>query len=329
MKYFLSLILLLHCYTSQTESTDAQEDTSHDEGVLSRVRRGGLSMLRLGRGLQMLRLGKRGMPMLRLGRSGNDNYSPEELRLLLANLLNEYRGSRQAPLPRYGKDLEFQLWLDSVLDGNDLAHERRSWGGDFEDDSGNQIAIRPAPRPGYRFKRSAPEKPKNEKTKDNEFRSVPFPRIGKESGEEESEKESDPEYRAIPLPRLGRFYEDEIDINDLADNEGGADKRAMSMLRLGRGMKMLRLGKRPFRMLRLGRSGEDSNQEEEDKRAMKMLRLGKRPFKMLRLGKRTNSDESADKRSLRMMRLGKRTSDYDKQEVERRAMKMLRLGRSQ
>jgi hypothetical protein len=60
------------------------------------------------------------------------------------------------------------------------------------------------------------------------------------------------------------------------------------MLRLGRAMAMLRLGKRAMNMLRLGRS-DGSLVDEADKRAMPMLRLGKRPFKMLRLGKRFDS----------------------------------------
>jgi hypothetical protein len=40
-------------------------------------------MLRLGRGLQMLRLGKRAMPMLRLGRGIEESYSPEEIRIII------------------------------------------------------------------------------------------------------------------------------------------------------------------------------------------------------------------------------------------------------
>lgn len=268
-------------------------------------------MLRLGRGLQMLRLGKRAMPMLRLGR-GADSYSPEEIRIIINTLLGEERGQRQVPLPRYGKDLQLQMLLQRLFE-NPQFQERRSMGlYDADDDSPRMI--NPGPRPGkYRYRRSITEVP---------------PHVQYDSDKFENEKEDykldnilakaeekDSEERSPPLPRFGRCLVEEDYENEIAD-----DKRAMPMLRLGRAMAMLRLGKRAMNMLRLGRS-DGSLVDEADKRAMPMLRLGKRPFKMLRLGKRFDSDDEPEvKRNLRMMRLG-RGSD-------KRAMPMLRLGRS-
>lgn len=226
-------------------------DESH-----SRVRRGGLSMLRLGRGLQMLRLGKRGMPMLRLGRSNGLSETDEDFMYPDESELDE--GRRQVPLPRYGKDLQQQLqleWLQSVLD-SDL------------ENNGVRI-IRPAGRPG-RFRRSLKED--NSEEKDSEERHIPHPRIGRLI------QLDDLKY---PTSNLGSYY--------LTDSNVYTDKRGMPMLRLGRGMPMLRLGKRlqaddskrGMPMLRLGKrtnvQADSASQQEtnQNKRGMPMLRLGR------------------------------------------------------
>lgn len=226
-------------------------DESH-----SRVRRGGLSMLRLGRGLQMLRLGKRGMPMLRLGRSNGLSETDEDFMYPDESELDE--GRRQVPLPRYGKDLQQQLqleWLQSVLD-SDL------------ENNGVRI-IRPAGRPG-RFRRSLKED--NREEKDSEERHIPHPRIGRLI------QLDDLKY---PTSNLGSYY--------LTDSNVYTDKRGMPMLRLGRGMPMLRLGKRlqaddskrGMPMLRLGKrtnvQADSASQQEtnQNKRGMPMLRLGR------------------------------------------------------
>lgn len=284
------------------------KDSSKDDALLNRVRRGGLSMLRLGRGLQMLRLGKRAMPMLRLGR-GVESYSPDEIRIIVNTLLGEERGDRQVPLPRYGKDLQLQMLLQRLFE-NPQFQERRSMGLYDADDNSPRI-INPGPRPGkYRYRRSLSDVPPQEKSEKEYYN------IRNIVGQEE-EEEKDSVERIPPVPRFGR---DDL-IEEGYENEISDDKRAMPMLRLGRAMAILRLGKRAMNMLRLGRSDGSSLVDEADKRAMPMLRLGKRPFKMLRLGKRFDSDDEPEvKRNLRMMRLG-RGSD-------KRAMPMLRLGRS-
>ena len=100
--------------------------------------------------------------------------------------------------------------------------------------------------------------------------------------------------RVAPLMRYGKYLAADND-DDYVDET--AEKRAMRMLRLGRGMRMLRLGKRP---------ADSDDNSETDKRAMRMLRLGKRPYKMLRLG-RGDNDNDDEKRALRLLRLGKKS----------------------
>lgn len=251
-------------------------------------------MLRLGRGLQMLRLGKRAMPMLRLGR-GVESYSPDDIRAIINTLFGKDLSDRQVPLPRYGKDAEIQMLLDRLL--SDPQNEERRSMDLYDSDESSPRMINPGPRPGYRYKRSVPQIPPHS-TFDNTD-------LDNDKDEEKSSTE-----RVVPLPRFGRYL-----LGDYYDQDIVDEKRAMPMLRLGRAMAMLRLGKR-----QMGMNGLED--DDVDKRAMPMLRLGKRPFKMLRLGKRfDDADEPEIKRNLRMMRLGRGG--------DKRAMPMLRLGRSQ
>lgn len=306
-------------------------DDDDDESPLSRVRRGGLSMLRLGRGLQMLRLGKRGIPMMRLGRSTGDMYSPEELRYLLTALLNDEKtmSDRQLPLPRYGKDLDWQTFLEGVLRGEEASEVlRRSRPALAILESDDARPMRPAPRPG-RYRRSLrPLEPTS--IDQSGERAVPIPRIGREREDERD--------RAVPVPRIGRCLEDDraaplprigrLEAYDYPEMYDDGEKRGMHMLRLGRAMNMLRLGKRPMNMLRLGRSDVDSDSlSEAEKKALNLLRLGKRPVNMLRLGR----DSQDEKRSVDSSENDANEATSDDQtahSVEDRSVKMLRLGRS-
>ena len=118
----------------------------------------------------MLRLGKRGLPMLRLGRSvAPDAYSPSD----------KYFWSRQVPLPRYGRELELQYLLMNALKNGDLDDilddsDRGYYGYNFETTPERQI--RPAPRPGMRYKRST-DTPAGEE-KDQIVRAPPLMRYG-------------------------------------------------------------------------------------------------------------------------------------------------------
>ncbi|XP_062588496.1 myomodulin neuropeptides 2-like [Saccostrea cucullata] len=243
MKYSVHLILLLQFLQMVWGSTDSVDETH------ARVRRGGLSMLRLGRGLQMLRLGKRGMPMLRLGRSNGLSDSDEE-DFMYPEETELVDGRRQVPLPRYGKDLQQQLELNDLLKSM------------FMDTNGVRI-IRPAGRPG-RFRRSLKQDDSAEK--DSQERTIPQPRIGrllpsKFDGYYLTDSEVFTDKRGMPMLRLGR---------------------GMPMLRLGkrlqgdeskRGMPMLRLGKRTN--FQEDSASQQDSQTNQNKRGMPMLRLGR------------------------------------------------------
>ncbi|XP_045175620.2 myomodulin neuropeptides 1-like [Mercenaria mercenaria] len=294
MYYKISLaVVLLSLYTASGSEEFTNTDSTNDESF-SRVRRGGFSMLRLGRGLQMLRLGKRALPMLRMGRSGADSLSEEDLQYLF----NLMRNDRQVPLPRYGKDLAFQYMLMNALKNAELnsaydedIEPRYGLGYDLE--STNERQIRPAPRPG-RYRRSTDKMATGSDDKtyvgaDQVYDDIP-------DLESEDRYDDDLSARVAPLMRYGKY------VNYDLDDEADVDKRAMRMLRLGRGMRMLRLGKRPMT------SDLSEDVTEADKRALRLLRLGKRPkFAMLRMGR---GDMEEEKRALRLLRLGKK-SDAD------------------
>ncbi|XP_060065093.1 myomodulin neuropeptides 2-like [Ylistrum balloti] len=332
MKYILPILLLLHCHLTSGSTED--DSTSEETGSpLNRVRRGGLSMLRLGRGLQMLRLGKRNMPIPRMSRS-LDTLSSDELKYLLVSVLGDkFNHRRQVPLPRYGREDNELQWLFDHINSDRTSFDDGAEGiYDLDDESPRQIRL--APRPG-RFRRSTDTQDKQEdeqkenyiedeeEDKNEEEKALPLPRFGRIifGGE-----------RAVPLPRLGRDdmydYVYTLDPTKESDETDDADKRGMHMLRLGRGMNLWRIGKRGMNMLRLGRSElQQEANKGDDKRSLGMLRLGKR-LRMLRLGKRPDDG----KRSLRMMRLGKKDTDDSGSEsehsVETRGMHMLRLGRN-
>ncbi|KAL8615638.1 hypothetical protein ACOMHN_026628 [Nucella lapillus] len=119
---YVAYLLLLPAVTLAF-SDDADVDDLDDlgRGSYARTRRG-WSMMRLGRGLQMLRLGKRSFPtpyshtsterlarQLPIGISSHASQAtPEQMRQLLGDLLEESRQDfrRQPPMPRYGRELE-------------------------------------------------------------------------------------------------------------------------------------------------------------------------------------------------------------------------------
>ncbi|KAL5007416.1 hypothetical protein ScPMuIL_016222 [Solemya velum] len=330
MRCVLTAVVVLCLNHYVTGSLDDVSNADEDDSPLSRVRRGGLSMLRLGRGLQMLRLGKRGIPMMRLGRSTSDMYSPEELRYLLAALLSDEKSmsERQLPLPRYGKDLDWQTFLEGVLRGEEASEVlRRSRPALAILESDDARPIRPAPRPG-RYRRSLQTMEPDNLDQSNK-RAVPIPRIGREREDERDRAVPVPRFgrcleydRAAPLPRIGRFQD--YDYPTMYDD---GEKRGMHMLRLGRAMNMLRLGKRPMNMLRLGRSDVDSDSlSEAEKKALHLLRLGKRPVNMLRLGR----DGQDEKRAVNSENDANEATNEDQltHNVDDRSVKMLRLGRS-
>ncbi|XP_050411143.1 myomodulin neuropeptides 2 [Patella vulgata] len=164
---------------------------------LSRVRRGGWSMLRLGRGLQMLRLGKRTQPMMS---------QDDVLDALKSALYDQEKNfnSRQVPLPRYGKDLEWQNYLDKKILGDTVGDEEKRESA-LPVDSLIAEAVdgyrrpRPAPR-GGRFRRSAHYP--DELQSNSIQRAVALPRFGRFI--ENQIKNTEGKERAVPAPRFGR-----------------------------------------------------------------------------------------------------------------------------
>ncbi|KAK6184335.1 hypothetical protein SNE40_002002 [Patella caerulea] len=174
------------------------EKSSNNE--LSRVRRGGWSMLRLGRGLQMLRLGKRTQPM-----ASQDDV----MDALQSALYDQERNfnSRQVPLPRYGKDLEWQNYLDKKILGDTVGDEEKRESA-LPVDSIIAEAVdgyrrpRPAPR-GGRFRRSAHIQYYPDELQSTSLeRAVALPRFGRLTEKEIKNTES--KERAVPAPRFGR-----------------------------------------------------------------------------------------------------------------------------
>ncbi|KAL4224715.1 hypothetical protein ACF0H5_015412 [Mactra antiquata] len=319
MNYSFLLTVITCCiYTikgsEEFTNTELTDDTNGES--YSRVRRGGFSMLRLGRGLQMLRLGKRSLPMLRLGRSAGDPLSEDEVQYLLSLMRND----RQVPLPRYGKDLAFQYLLMKALknaemnSGYDDMEQGYGFGYDLEATPERQI--RPAPRPG-RYRRSTDD--------DQQHAYVGATQVYDDNTDDNVDNNDEKFVRVAPLMRYGKAPID-YDFED----ENDVDKRAMRMLRLGRGMRMLRLGKRPAPV-------DDSDITEANKRALRLLRLGKRPVTLNSLrnvGMEDDSDVTeAEKRALRLLRLGKRPMDLQTlrdeadMEADKRALRLLRLGK--
>ncbi|XP_076471767.1 uncharacterized protein LOC143301402 [Babylonia areolata] len=131
----LQSALTLASYADENRNNNNNNADNNDdpaEDVLkTRYARGrrGWSMMRLGRGLQMLRLGKRAAsasasafpsPLLPLPHS-----SPEKMRELLAALLEERKKQfrRQPPMPRYGRQLVAEEEQEEEKEREEAAEE--------------------------------------------------------------------------------------------------------------------------------------------------------------------------------------------------------------
>ena len=270
-------------------------------------------MRRLGRGIQMLRLGKRGVPMLRLGRSSPDGFIT--LEDLLGALEGEYYDQDGSyALPEESSHGRYRRAADpsqETVPGDSVFTGTQDSSADVKRSVGTDLVL---------------------------------PLQDDEEGYFDDEGEDDGgvlEKRPMSMLRLGKRPMSMLRLGKRPMSMLRLGKRPMSMLRLGkRPMSMLRLGKRPMSMLRLGKregDGElvdDENLfepvEEEgefnaEKRPMSMLRLGKRPMSMLRLGKRPMNMLRLGKRPMNMLRLGKRPMNMLR--LGKRPMNMLRLGK--
>jgi hypothetical protein len=298
-------------------------------------------MLRLGRGLNMLRLGKR---LYESTSDLNENtpsnwadiqdyveHEPDNVGFDYSSFPESLEDSIiQAQEGKYGKDLVdmgkrkmsmLRLGKRSVdnLDADASEHfrQRRSA-------SGGAVASEVSTNQA-----SKDLVPVDLKDEDEDELLVEYPSDVSQSEEDIDGKEWLPVIsmgkRQLSMLRLGKRSLGMLRLGK-REPEDDEEKRSLGMLRLGkRQLSMLRLGKRSLGMLRLGKrpsddldetyDDEDDLTSEDGKRSMSMLRLGKRPMSMLRLGKRPMSMLRLGKRPMSMLRLGKRP------------MSMLRLGK--
>lgn len=182
-----------------------------DEGF-ERTRRG-WSMMRLGRGLQMLRLGKRtAHPAPAVDGTPS---TPEQMRAMLSTMMDESRNEfrRQPPLPRYGRELEV---------AQDSAEELYSLLGDAY-----LSRVLPLHFNRYvhanRFKRSAVVGTRyqnqlsdfDQSDEDSSrTRAVALPRIGRYLGRLYKFRPA----KAVPAPRIGRQEMDLVTDKEATDS---------------------------------------------------------------------------------------------------------------
>ncbi|BFZ15525.1 hypothetical protein BsWGS_18564 [Bradybaena similaris] len=300
-------------------STDNKAST---ETALSRAKRGSYDMLRLGRGLNMLRLGKRNDELtaqdeeflddlLALHPVYNEPYTLDSYDNGYTEddteMPNHGRFRRSTPSGKAAGPSEVTQQLESSPKdsipaefkiGADEEHFENYAPDDnvyLYDDNEDGI-IQPA-----------------EVADEEDKRSLGMLRLGK---------------RQLSMLRLGKRSLGMLRLGK-RESEDDEEKRSLGMLRLGkRQLSMLRLGKKSLGMLRLGKREYDNFDDvdsEDDKRSLKILRLGKRPMSMLRLGKRPMSMLRLGKRPMSMLRLGKRPMSMLR--LGKRPMSMLRLGK--
>ncbi|BFZ15724.1 hypothetical protein BsWGS_18763 [Bradybaena similaris] len=138
--------------TSLAEADQSLDEGSRDDADSKR----GWNMLRLGRGLQMLRLGKRSanldsLGFWRHGRNANTQVSAELLNALAESMFDQPRDEtrRQPPLPRYGRDSGSSIRY--LVDANSDVIGANPF--ELYPMSNPRSFFRPAPR-GGRYRRS-------------------------------------------------------------------------------------------------------------------------------------------------------------------------------
>lgn len=148
--------------------------------------------MRLGRGLQMLRLGKRTSLPFQHHDNSLHGLTPAQMQAVLVAMLDEEREEfrRQPPLPRYGRELDFEL--ESA--GNLYPV--------YQDTDGPSDL---SPAGDGRFKRSVEDGEQKQLSDDTDqamgrLRAVALPRIGRYLGRLYKWRPT----KAVPAPRIGR-----------------------------------------------------------------------------------------------------------------------------
>nr|ABU82757.1 myomodulin-like precursor [Tritonia tetraquetra] len=304
----IGVIFAFHASCEATKETLSPALSNHEllhKAAPSRVKRGNYDMLRLTRGLNMLRLGKRAGStddpefnsdqILTLEDEYPESYlyqpSPDDYQKALAALNGEYYTSRGLRYRRSTpSDDQMVTAVPTLEEGDVIEDDNMKLPSDLEDEF-----------PSYYPKLAYAVVDDGEGDEIRSKRQWHMLKVG-ESGDEENNglKMAEEKRDRLNMLRLGKRQseEEKKNINMLR-----LGKRHLNMLRLGkRQLNMLRLGKRQLNMLRLGK--RQLNMLRLGKRQLNMLRLGKRQLNMLRLGKRGDN-----KRKLNMLRLGKRSVD--------------------
>nr|BDA76640.1 myomodulin 1 [Ambigolimax valentianus] len=340
---------------ADNDATTGNGETSQ-EASLSRSKRGSYDMLRLGRGLHMLRLGKRQYDSSEANENFPSNWAelqdyiehePENAAFdysgfpesLEDSIIQAQEGKYSTDLHDLGKRKLSMLRLGKRSAENFGADAEAHMRHRRSVSAGNGAVANEV----LQSTNSASKDlvPVDLKDVDEDDVLVEYPSENSLSQEDIDSKE----WSVLPVVRLGKRQLSMLRLGKRSlgmlrlgkrESEDDEEKRSLGMLRLGkRQLSMLRLGKRSLGMLRLGKrpsedlddvySDEEDLTSEDGKRAMSMLRLGKRQMNMLRLGKRPMSMLRLGKRQMNMLRLGKRPMSMLR--LGKRPMSMLRLGK--
>jgi hypothetical protein len=121
------------------------------------------------------------------------------LNIGIARLSSAILFSYSSSVPRYGKDLELQMFLQRLF-GNLQFQDRRSMGL-YEADDDTPRIINTGPRPGkYRYRRSLPDVPPHVEYDSDKFENEKEDYDIDNILDKDNEKNSDE--RTVPMPRL-------------------------------------------------------------------------------------------------------------------------------
>ena len=283
---FLCAVVCKNVFSSKKElSTKLQKNNIYPPFESSSLRR-------LGRGIHMLRLGKRSMPMLQLGSytyvlednvatNDSDNFISKEDYDNFTHYINMLHGpfSQARALYTLFRTNENSLISppsNTVSPRNKVSLKETQ----FAHFNGNESdRVSPAGKMDMRR------------------------RLINTRSEKRPVRRQIPGKRHLKLIKLYKRIADDTLV-----------KRPLPLLRLGkRPLPLLRLGKRPLPLLRLG------------KRPLPLLRLGKRPLPLLRLSKRPLPLLRLSKRPLPLLRLSKRPLPLLR--LSKRPLPLLRLSK--
>nr|ARS01384.1 myomodulin 2 [Deroceras reticulatum]QRC76231.1 myomodulin 2 [Deroceras reticulatum] len=199
--YFCAIAFIAGTSLVQAKVESSRAETSANKGQFSAAR--------LGRGLQMLRLGKRSVNLDSLNPDqANSHLTSNDVQAVLASIFDQPRDEsrRQPPLPRYGRDSNNNVkgrLLDDAMTDNSGVYQA-----DFFPLSSQRFFFRPAPR-GGRYRKSVPAGRLAygsyiSQDSVDRARALAFPRF-----DQFIEELSHLQPKAVPRPRIGRYQNDQ------------------------------------------------------------------------------------------------------------------------